>query len=638
MLMALDDINVWGRLEDLFTRIKVEELDPSKVQFHFAIAQYWLFFALAYLGFALIYRQKLIRSGYLMLVSLFFYWKVGAPFLWILIFSTIVDFYLGKAVYYDSSKARKKMWVAISMVTNLGMLAYFKYFKFIAVNWNSLILERDLPDWMYIQNADRNAMGIFLNGQMNADVFLDNLPMVVGISFYTFQTMSYTIDIYRGHIKPLRNMIDFGFFVTFFPQLVAGPIVRASEFVPQIHKDFSLTKSEFGWSVYMILKGLVKKMLFADFIAAYFLDDVFNDPTQYSGMANLIAIFGYTLQIYGDFAGYTDIAIGAAKLMGFDLPTNFNSPYKAKHCGEFWQRWHMSLSKWLKDYLYIPLGGNKGMTNGSYIVSGLIVAGVLYAINNMLVTYIALASILAIILLAWNFRSFFMHISRNINILLTMLLGGLWHGASWQFVIWGGLNGLGVLVAKYWNRMKSAHRVLFAISAGGLFSLIQLSSSNPIWWVAVVWTMIVAAVNLGKVFFEISGGNNRKTWYLNAGWAMVHTMIFITFTRIYFRGETMEKINQFYRQIWFDFRFDFDETWLFASSKTTNFVEYQWSVFAIMALGFLVHWIPTAVKRRIENAFVSIPIPAQLAVAVTTVILCYQGYSADAPAFIYFQF
>jgi D-alanyl-lipoteichoic acid acyltransferase DltB (MBOAT superfamily) len=636
--MEGDSYNLWARLQDLFTRLKVEELDPSQVQFHFAIAQYWLFFALAYLGFALVYRQKLLRSAYLTLVSLFFYWKVGAPFLWILIFSTFIDYGLGWAVFKDPKKWRKQLWVATSMVINLGMLAYFKYFKFIAANWNSMVAERDLPDWMYIQNADKNALGMLLNGQFGADIFLENLPMVVGISFYTFQTMSYTIDIYRGHIKPLRSIVDFGFFVTFFPQLVAGPIVRASEFVPQIHKKFSLTKEEFGWSVYMILKGLVKKMVFADFIAAYFLDDVFKNPSEFSGMAILIAVFGYTLQIYGDFAGYTDIAIGAAKLMGFDLPTNFNSPYKAKHCGEFWQRWHMSLSSWLKDYLYIPLGGNKKMTAGSYIVTGLIVFGVLYAIDNMLVTYISLATLIAVGLLSWNYPGFYKNIVRNINILLTMLLGGLWHGASWQFVIWGGLNGLGVLVTKYWNRMKPSAKMLFALVVGGLFALIQVSSRQEIWWVAVGWAVVVAAIQLGKVLYALAGGKERTTWYLNAAWAMVHTMTFISFTRIYFRGETMDKINALYHQLLHDFRFDFSDTWLYASSKTTGFVEYKWAVFMVIAAGFLVHWVPTVLKKRLERQFVRIPIPVQLTVAVVTVVLCYQAYSADAPAFIYFQF
>ncbi len=632
------DYNIWARIQDLFTRIRVEELDPSKVQFHFAVAQYWLFFALAYLGFALVYKQKQIRSAYLMLVSLFFYWKVGAPFLYILIFSTFIDYGLGWAVYRDVKKWRKQLWVAVSMVINLGMLAYFKYFKFIASNWNSLITERDLPDWMYIQNADKNALGMLLNGQFGADLFLENLPMVVGISFYTFQTMSYTIDIYRGHIKPLKSIVDFGFFVTFFPQLVAGPIVRASEFVPQIHKKFTLTRDDFGWSVFMILKGLIKKMVFADFIAAYFLDDVFHDPSQFSGMANLIAVFGYTLQIYGDFAGYTDIAIGAAKLMGYDLPTNFNSPYKAKHCSEFWQRWHMSLSSWLKDYLYIPLGGNKKMTAGSYIVTALILFGVLYSLDNIIVTYTVLATVLAIALLAWNFRGFYMNILRNINILLTMLLGGLWHGASWQFVIWGGLNGIGVLTTKYWNKMTPGYKMFFALAVGGLFTMIQSLTDNSLWWIATGWAVLVAAVQLIKVLYSLAGGKTNSTWYLNAAWAMLHTMTFISFTRIYFRGETMDKINALYHQIFYDFRWEFGEKWLYASTKSTHFVEYQWSIFAVIIAGFLIHWIPTVFKKRIEKTFIKIPIPVQLIITVVTVVLCYQAYSADAPAFIYFQF
>ena len=635
MLAGLEDINVWARIESLFTRIDIEKLGPEDVQFHFAMVQYWLFFAFAYLGFALVYNRKLIRSAYLMFVSLFFYWKVGAPFLWILIFSTVVDFYLGRAVYRARSDIWKKWFIAFSLISNLGLLAYFKYFKFIATNWNDI---RGLPDWMHIAHPEENAIGLWLNGQFNGDIFLDSLPMVVGISFYTFQTMSYSIDIYRGHIKPLKNIIDFGFFVSFFPQLVAGPIVRASEFVPQIHKDFQLTKKDFGWAIYMILKGLIKKMVFADYLAAYFLDDVFANPDEFSGTANLLAIIGYTLQIYGDFSGYSDMAIGIAKLMGFQLPENFRSPYKAINCGEFWKRWHLTLSRWLKDYLYIPLGGNKKASLGSYIVSGLIIFGVLYAVNDLLVTYISLAILLATILLAWYYEDFRWHINRNINILLTMLLGGLWHGSSWQFVIWGGLNGVGVLSTKYWLKAQPLVRTGTALMIGVFFWVVQIATGHPIWFVAVAWCSVVALVSFGKHIYNALGGKPWKTWYLNAMWGMIHTTAFITFTRIYFRGETMDKIDQFYNQLWYDFKLSFGETWIYASDKTENFIEYPTAVFWVMAAGFLVHWVPSSIKNRIETAFITSPIPVQLATSVVAVVLCYQAYSAEAPAFIYFQF
>ena len=688
----MGDVDIWARLQDLFTKIPVDAIQEQ--QFHFAIAQYWIFFALAYIGLALVLGNKVgkyinlvyvglisffifspqdtdngiiywlvfalgylayglihdrtkVRSAYLLFFSLFFYWRVGAPFLYILIFSTIVDFFLGKAVYNAQTKFKKKLFIAISMVTNLSMLAYFKYFKFIAVEWNALITSKDLPDFMYITHPKENAIGLWLNGQFDANMFLESLPMVVGISFYTFQTMSYSIDIYRGHIKPLKNIIDFGFFVSFFPQLVAGPIVRASEFVPQIHQKFELSKDDFGWSIYMIMKGLIKKMIFADFLAVYFLDHVFQTPGDYSGMAQVLAIFGYSLQIYGDFSGYTDMAIGIAKLMGFQLPKNFNSPYKAIHCGEFWKRWHITLSSWLKDYLYIPLGGNRGGTVGSYVVAGLIIAGVLYAVGDSDVTIIVLAIIATIAVFSWYLRTFFNHINRNINITLTMLLGGLWHGASWQFVIWGGLNGVGVLATKYWLRFKNSNKVIAALVVGAVFLTVRYATDNPIWMIAVWWALVIAAISGIKALYDLTGKQKWRFYYVNAIYGMIHTLFFITFTRIYFRGETMEKIDTLYNQIWYDFGqlfkstatgWSFNEQWLFASDKTKDFLDYSWVVFAVMLLGYIVHWVPNTYKSRIQKGFVKSNIGLQMVIVVLVAVLCYQAYSADAPAFIYFQF
>ena len=675
--------DILPRIKDLFTKIPVEEL--NEVQFHFAHAQYWIFFALAYLGFAmvtgkkigiylniiyvgilsyfilvyngesnglvywlvfafaylayaLIYDRKRTRSAYLLFFSLFFYWRVGAPFVWILVVSTIVDFFLGKAIYASNSSLKKKTYVILSVIVNLSMLGYFKYFKFFASNWNAMITQHDWSTSMLISNPQDNAIGIWLNGQFNGDLFMDALPMIVGISFYTFQSMSYSLDIYRNKLKPLNNIVDFGFFVSFFPQLVAGPIVRASEFIPQINKDFKLSKTDFGWAIFMILKGLVKKMIFADFIAAYFLDDVFASPGEFSGMAQVMAIFGYSLQIYGDFSGYTDMAIGIAKLMGFQLPTNFNSPYKAIHCGEFWKRWHITLSRWLKDYLYIPLGGNRGGTKATYIISGLIIAGVLYAIDNGRVTIIVIGLLLIVYLFSWYFEAFKNHINRNINISLTMLIGGLWHGASWQFVIWGGLNGIGVLAAKYWLQFKNYHKVIFALIVAGCFLLIKTFTGNPAWIIGMWWAIVVAAISFIKVLYDLSRKSKWPFYYVNAMWGMVHTLFFITFTRIYFRGETMEKINLFYHQLMTDFRWDFSEKWLFAADKTKDFVSYSGWVFIVMIIGYLAHWLPSFYKNKIQTKFITSPVGVQLILSVLIVILCYQTYSADAPAFIYFQF
>jgi len=665
---------------------------------------YYLVLIISYIVFSVVYDRTRMRSAYLMLVSLFFYWKVGAPFVWILLFSTVIDFYLGKAVYLAKTNGRKKLFLAISVIVNLSVLVYFKYFNFFATEWNTL----DLPSWMHIAHAKENAIGIWLNGGFNANIFLESLPMVVGISYYTFQTMSYSIDIYRGHIKPLKNIIDFGFFVSFFPQLVAGPIVRASEFVPQIHKEFSLSKSEFGWALYMILKGLIKKMVFADFIAVYFLDQVFASPDEFSGAANLVAIFGYSLQIYGDFAGYTDMAIGVARLFGFKLPTNFNAPYKAIHCGEFWKRWHITLSNWLKDYLYIPLGGNRGGTSASYIVAGLIISGVLYAVGSWQTTVIVLGVIATIVAFSWYSAKFFNHINRNINVTLTMLLGGLWHGASWQFVIWGGLNGVGVLSSKYWSKFKPFYKVAVALVIAGVLYFIKESTSNDIWILGVYWALIaggmalihgllqlaikqatgvdpkyltflwiriVSLVLLGYgwtasssilliiggiggvaslmlTFIKVKPLAATFLYYSKRTWGVFHTLFFITFTRIYFRGESMEKISAFYHQLLNDFgdlsaklfitsaegNMVINPDWLFSSSKVTGFLDYNVNVFIIIILGYLIHWVPSFMKKKIENGFSNSPMPIQLITGIIIVVLCYQAYSSDAAAFIYYQF
>lgn len=669
-ILAFAAILYQDRLKSLAAQVN-EKLKSSKLSWLFNLAiissaiaasvipnfefniSYYLVIIVAYIVFSVIYDRSRMRSAYLMLVSLFFYWKVGAPFVYILLFSTVIDFYLGRAVYNANTDNKKRWFIAISMIVNLSVLLYFKYFNFFATEWNSL----DLPSWMHIANAKENAIGIWLNGGLNANVFLESLPMVVGISYYTFQTMSYTIDIYRKQIKPLDNIIDFGFFVSFFPQLVAGPIVRASEFVPQIHKEYSLSKSEFGWSLYMILKGLIKKMIFADFIAVYFLDHVFASPDQFSGAANVLAIFGYSLQIYGDFAGYTDMAIGVARLFGFKLPTNFNSPYKSIHCGEFWKRWHITLSSWLRDYLYIPLGGNRGGTAASYIIGGLIISGVLYAAGSWQTTIIVMGVIATLAAFAWYSASFFNHINRNINVTLTMLLGGLWHGASWQFVIWGGLNGLGVLSTKYWLRFKEYYKIIAALVLAGIFYLASKSTvgNTDLWTLATYWSLIVAGIALWKTIFQLvfkPSGWSPFLYYSNAIYGMIHTLCFITFTRIYFRGETMDKISQFYHQVLHDFG-DFangifirsqegdriiNPDWLYASEKTKDFLDYSPTILLVIVLGYLIHMVPSFIKKRIESGFSNSNVVIQALISVVVIIICYQAYSSDSAAFIYYQF
>ncbi|MGB2274025.1 MAG: MBOAT family O-acyltransferase, partial [Flavicella sp.] len=276
-----------------------------------------------------------------------------------------------------------------SICSNLGLLAYFKYTNFFIDILNSF-------------GSDIEALDIFLP---------------VGISFYTFQTLSYSIDVYRGNIEPERDFWNFSFYVTFFPQLVAGPIVRAVDFLPQLHKTLKVSREDFGKAVFLIGNGLFKKAIISDYISSNFVDRIFENPSLYSGIENIFGIYGYTLQIYCDFSGYSDMAIGIALLLGFRLPDNFKHPYMATSITEFWRRWHISLSFWLRDYLYISLGGNR---------------------KGVIKTYR--------------------------NLMLTMLLGGLWHGAHWKFVLWGALHGTALCLEKFFMKYVSYQKNLLTKS------------------------------------------------------------------------------------------------------------------------------------------------------------------------------
>ena len=535
----------------------------------FTQADFWIFFSLAYLIYAFIYKQNTLRSLYLFAVSLLFYYKTSGLFVGILLFSTVLDFRLGKLIYNSDQKWQKKSLVAISVFINLSVLAYFKYAYFFTDSYNALFQTK----YEVI-----NHLAVFGNSLVGDGYFsVDKIILPVGISFYTFQTISYSIDIYRKQIKPLKNIIDFGFFVSFFPQLVAGPIVRASDFIPQIHKKVKITEIEFGRSIFMILKGLVKKMIFADFIAMQFLDKVFDSPVTHSGFENILAMIGYSLQIYADFSGYTDIAIGIALLMGFHLPKNFNSPYKALHCGDFWKRWHISLSTWLKDYLYIPIGGNRKSSLFTYIfiLSFSFLISLFYK-GALIASLITLCVFLIIFIINYN-EKIANHFHTNINILITMLIGGLWHGASWQFVIWGGLNGVGIIVYKYWRLISPYEKIQH-------------------------WT-----VNVWKIFL---------------------TFIFITITRIYFRGESMGKIDQFYTQI------TQNMGWQYAISIL---IEY-WKVVFIIILGYTTHWLSYSLKEKIETLFIESHFILKIVASVVVAVVCYQAFSAEFQAFIYFQF
>jgi alginate O-acetyltransferase complex protein AlgI len=319
------------------------------------------------------------RQAFLLVASLVFY-AAGTPwFVIVLLVPSIVDYACAIRMEESHDARTRRLWLILSLVTTLGILVYFKYANFFVDGIAELIGVKPGP-------------------------LVVVLP--IGISFFTFKTMSYTIDVYRGTLRASRRLRDYTMFVSFFPELVAGPIVRASVFLPQMERSLRLSWDRAKIGIPLILVGVTKKLLVADRLAI-FVDPVFRTPALFSGGTLATAVAAYSLQIYCDFSGYTDIAIGVAKIIGFDLPENFNMPYLARSITEFWRRWHITLSEWLRDYLYIPLGGNRRGTVRTYI-----------------------------------------------NLMLTMLLGGLWHGASWTFVIWGLLHGVGLAVHKLWVRHK----------------------------------------------------------------------------------------------------------------------------------------------------------------------------------------
>lgn len=341
---------------------------------------YAVFLVVVFTAYWAMVRSRGARFVLLLASSYFFYGSWNAKYLLLIAVSTALDYYLGRAIAAvpEENRRKRKLLVTLSVVANLGLLGAFKYYNFFRdsaeawFGWHAPVLDVLLP---------------------------------VGISFYTFQSLSYTIDVYRGTIQPARNLREFALFVAFFPQLVAGPIVRAAEFLPQLDLRPQIDRRDVHDGLWRIMVGLTKKVLISDVLAVGFVDGVYAQGSSAQGLVALLGLYGYCLQIYGDFSGYSDIAIGSARLFGFKLPENFNAPYRARSMEEFWRRWHISLSTWLRDYVYFSLGGNK----------------------------------------KGEFRTYW-------NLWLTMALAGLWHGAHWNIVVWGMIHGTYLVVNRLWSR------------------------------------------------------------------------------------------------------------------------------------------------------------------------------------------
>lgn len=475
---------------------------------------FFLFFFCAFLlGYQFLYKRKLGRVIYFTIFSLYFFYKAcGFYFLFILL-SAVVDFNLANWIHAATNKKRKNALLVFSIIINLGLLFYFKYTNFFIEIINDFKLGEVKPL---------------------------NLILPIGISFYTFENLSYTIDVYRGRFKPVQSFLDYCFFLSFFPKLVMGPIVRASDFIPQIRKDIFITQEDVSRGLYLIIGGLFKKVVISDYIYTNFVQYIFDDPSRHSGIECLLGVYGYAMVIYCDFSGYSDMAIGMAKWMGFTINENFDSPYQSSSITEFWRRWHMSLSSWLKDYLYISLGGNR----------------------------------------VGKFRQY-------INLMITMLLGGLWHGASFNFIVWGGMHGAALALDKL--------RMTFAAK----FSSFHEETIARIF---------------GSKLVHVIG--------------VVITFHFVCFCWIFFKASTFEDAGIIISQITTNFNLEAIMPILSAYS----------SVFGVMLLGYLLHFIPKSTENIFVNIFSKATTVGRIALLLAIIWLVIQVKQAEQVMPIYLQF
>ncbi|MDR0833848.1 MAG: MBOAT family protein [Candidatus Symbiothrix sp.] len=591
---------------------------------------FWVFFALVFAVFSQLQNKQLMRNTWLCVVSLFFYYKTSGLFVLILLFTTVFNFYQAHLIDESKTKAWKKRNLVIGLIVNLFFLFYFKYAYFITDVVNELFGTE-----FQIFNAFAY-FGDVLAGKEKFNV--DSILLPVGISFYTFQNISYLMDVFRERIKPMQEILNFGLYVSFFPQLVAGPIVRASQFVPQIYKKYYLTRKHFGLAVFWILNGLAKKIILSDYIAVNFIDRVFENPGMFSGFENLVALFGYSLQVYADFSGYTDIAIGVAMLMGFHLPKNFDAPYKASNAANFWKRWHISLSKWLQDYLYIPLGGNRNATFATYLLI------ILIALTAMLLAHNPWVSLVILILLLRLFYVFYSEpesrkkINTNLNLMNTMLLGGLWHGASWNFMIWGGLNGVGILAYNYWRNKSAWRKTVIQGTMLMICLLLKLLFDAPLFNIALVWVAIIF-VGTAIRYCYLSTNFTYKFLWLDNAWGIFQTFVFISFTRLFFRSGSNLNPAEANQTAWSTAQNMVNQIgsqWNFSQIGTMVY-EYR-LVFSLIITGMLIHWLPDNFKRRYRLLFANMHITVMATVVVISVFLIYQFVTADLQSFIYFQF
>ncbi len=468
--------------------------------------EYFYFFTVALLLYWSLRERGAARTVVVFGLSCIFYMAASPKFIVLMLGSTFLDSIVGRKIAAATDQSTKKRWLVLSIGANLLLLGTFKYWNFVATSTEDVAQLLGNP----------------------IDHPLLRIALPPGISFYTFESMSYVIDVYRGKHPPAKRFLDLAFFISFFPKLVMGPIVRPGELLPQLERRPGVTRDGISRGLFLIGMGLIKKLVFSDYVSANFVDRVFTSPDRYSGTEVVIALYAFTLQIYCDFSGYTDVARGSAMLLGIELPENFDRPYQATNIADFWRRWHMTLSTWLRDYLYYPLGGSK-------VGGG---------------------------------RAYF-------NLFITMFLIGLWHRASWTFVVYGALQGTAMCVHRY---------------------MVRRSGKRAADYIEPTHVRVLKIVGM---------------------------LQFVVFSRILFRADGMGNAGEIVERI---------------VSGTSSMAQITPALWTVIILGFAMHYTPRSLIRGIEARFMAMPPVAQGLVLATAACLVSLIDRTGSTPYIYFQF
>lgn len=466
-----------------------------------------LLFALFFIGYALLSgrRTAAVRLLYVTTFSFYFCYKNAGAYCALLALITLVNYGSALAMERTKTQGARRAWLVVTVAFMLLQLGFFKYTNFLFTQ----------------------VVPLFGAEPQTFDIFLP-----LGISFFTFQSLSYVVDVYRRQMPAERSLLNLAFFVSFFPTLLSGPILRARTFLPQLRRPLCVSREMFGTGLWFIMMGLFKKAVISDYIGENFVNRIFADPSLYTGLENLFGVYGYALKLYCDFSGYSDIAIGIALWMGFTIPANFRAPYKADSITDFWRRWHISLSSWLRDYLYISLGGNR----------------------------------------CSRWRMYF-------NQFMTMLLGGLWHGASWNFVVWGCLHGVALC----------GHKALRE---------------------------------------RLGHDKHYHSRSLRRFLAIVITFHLVCFCWLFFANSTFEASGVMLGKIFTDFH----------AELLPDFLAGYPAVTVLVVLGFMLHYLPTSWNEGTGRLVARAPIAVQLLLLLLTLFIVVQVRGSEVQPFIYLQF